>query len=118
MGLAAGALAVSAGTSLISGILNYMSVEKTNKQNYGIYKEQRSDTLAAQKAAETAAAKSFALQKKSELFSENQANLNRTENTEQKGYARLQSAYQRGADLWSQSMAAQQTAVAPLIRRA
>lgn len=104
---------IAAGGSFIAGILNYFSQKDTNKQNYQIYQEQRADEKATQKANEKLAKANLALNTRAQAFSEAEAAKNRTEATEQKGYGRLQNAYQRGADLFTQSMNLLQTKAAP-----
>jgi hypothetical protein len=97
---------LSTGSSLIAGILNYYANERANKQNLGIYKEQRKDSLAAQKLAQ----KNFERQ---QGFSESESQLNRQEGLEQKGYSRLQQSYQRGAELLTRQMNMNQISAAP-----
>lgn len=108
---------VAIGTTLISGILNLMATQDANEKAAAENAVERQDKLAAQRASDVRLDKATKLAERSQKFSEKEATLNRAERTDQTGYNRMQTAYQRGADLWSQSMNAQQAKVAPLIRR-
>jgi len=104
---------IAAGGSFIAGILNYYSQKDTNKQNLQLYREQQAIDKAAQKEQLKMAKANLALNTRAQAFSEAEAGLNRTEATEQKGYGRMMGAYQRGADLFAQSMNLLQAKAAP-----
>lgn len=103
VGLAVG---LPVATTLISGILNLLSGSAANKK-----------ALKQQEEQNRISNEQLALNKRQQEFTESEANLNRQESAEQRGYGRIQNSYQRGAELWAQSMNAQQASVAPLIRR-
>jgi len=113
MGLATTAVV---GGSLISGIFQYYATKETNRLNRELFDISRGDQLAARRFDEKMAKESLALNKRQQTWAESEANKNRTEATEQKGYGRMQAAYQRGADLLTQQMNMNQAKAAPLIR--
>lgn len=107
---------ISAGGSLIAGILQYYATQDTNRQNRQLFDIQRKDTLAARRFDENMAKETLALNKQQQAWAETEAEKNRREALEQKGYGRMQSAYQRGADLLTQQMNMDAAKAAPLIR--
>jgi hypothetical protein len=113
MGLATGLIA---GSSLISGIFQYYATKETNKLNRQLFDIQRGDQLAARRFDEKMAKESLALNKRQQAWAESEAEKNRREALEQKGYGRMQLAYQRGADLLTQQMNMNAAKAAPLIR--
>jgi hypothetical protein len=104
---------VSGGSSFIAGIFNYFANERTNKQNRELFDINRKDTLAVQRSSEKIAKANLALNTRQQNFNESEAEKNRKEATEQKGYGRIQNAYQRGADIFSQQMQLNQIKAAP-----
>ena len=117
----AAATLVSGGTqgvgSLISGILNYYAVKDTNKKNYDLYLRQEKIGLAAQKFNEKMSKQQQALNERQQNFAEKESALARGERAEERGYGRMQSSYQRAAELLSQNMNLLQAKTAPLISR-
>jgi hypothetical protein len=105
--------AISAGGSLVAGIFNYFATKETNRQNRELFDINRKDSLAAQKSSEKLAKANLALNTRQQTFSESEAVANRAEATEQKGYGRIQSAYQRGADIFSKQLQLNQIKAAP-----
>lgn len=106
--LASGGLSLTGG--LVEGVLSYLSNKAINKENLKMAMLLRSDTLAATRAEREHAKKQLALQTRAQAFNEQ-------ETTETKGYNRMQSAYQRGADLLTQQMNLNQIKAAPFIKR-
>lgn len=104
---------MQSGSSLIAGIFNYYATKDTNKKNREIFDINRKDTLAAQKSAEKLAKANLALNTRQQAFNESEAAANRQEATEQKGYGRMMTSYQRGADLLTQNMNLLQAKAAP-----
>lgn len=104
---------IQGGSSFLAGIFNYFANERTNKQNRELFNINREDTLAAQRSSEKQAKAVLALNTRQQAFSEAEAGKNRAEATEQKGYGRIQNAYQRGADIFSQQMQLNQIKAAP-----
>lgn len=104
---------ISGGATVGGGLLQNSANAKANKENLALAHLTRADTLAAQKSNLKLAKQQLALNQRGQDFNENEAILNREENTEQKGYARLQNAYQRGADLMTKQMNMNQIAGAP-----
>jgi hypothetical protein len=104
---------ISGGATVGGGIMQNKSAEKANKENLALAHLTRGDTLAAQKSNMKLAKEQLALSKRGQEFNEQEAVLNREENTEQKGYSRLQNSYQRAADLMTKQINMNQIAGAP-----
>lgn len=100
-------------TTLASGGLNALSGASANKKNLEMAMLQRKDTLAAQKTANAFTREGLTLSKRQQALAEQSTAFNQKETTEQKGYARMQSAYQRAADLLAQNMNLNQAKAAP-----
>lgn len=104
---------VKVGTSLIAGILNYWAQEEANYLNAENNRQERLDNLAAQRSAERLANRNLALNTRQQAFTEAEAGRNRGERAEERGYGRMMSSYQRGADLLTQNMNLLQAKAAP-----
>ncbi len=115
MGLGAAALegGLPVAGSLIAGIFNYYATKSTNKQNLQLYKENRADTLAQNKITNKQNAAQLALATRAQLFGEQQATQARADALENQGYGRMQDSFQRGAELYAQSMNLSQAKAAP-----
>ena len=97
---------ITAASTLGAGSMNLTSNMQANKENLALAKITRKDTLAAQRAT-------LKMAERKQSFDESESALNRKEGLEQKGYARLQSAYQRAADLMTRQINMNQAVAAP-----
>lgn len=102
---------------LLSGILDIYATKDVNKQNLRIYEQERKDKLAAQKTSEMLAKRTLALNERAQIEAEKEAAKNREERSEERGYGRMMSSYERGAALLSQGMGLLQAKTSPLIGR-
>jgi len=108
---------IVAGTSIISGILNYMAAADAQEKNLAGDRLDKAENQKDRMARNALSERELANRERTQAFKETESKLNRAENAEQRGYNRIQNTYNRGADLWTQSMNAQRAKVAPLIRR-
>jgi hypothetical protein len=105
--IAAGAL-IGAGSSILSGILNNYSTDKTNKQTLALAAQQRADTLAQNKIDNDLKKQQLGLQRQSEDFSEK----NTTEDNKVKA---MQNSFQQGQQLYANQINVNKQKAAPFL---
>jgi hypothetical protein len=104
---------IMGGTSLVAGGANAASNASANAKNLEMAMLQRKDTLAAQKTANMFTREGLALNKRQQNLAEENSAYAKKEATEQKGYSRMQTAYERAAKLLSDNMNLNQAKAAP-----
>ena len=104
---------IMAASTVGSGVMGGVSNANANNKNLEMAMLQRKDTLAAQKIQTQLARENLALNKRSANLAEKNSEFNQKETLEQKGYSRMQSAYERAARLLSDNMNLNQAKAAP-----
>lgn len=104
---------IAGGTTLGAGGMSAASAADANAKNLEMAMLNRKDTLAAQKIANAFTREELGLRKRQQKMNEENSAFAQKEALEQKGYARMQSAYERAAKLLSENMNLNQAKAAP-----
>lgn len=104
---------ITAASTLTAGGMSAGSAASANAKNLDMAMLQRKDTLAAQKQQNQFTREGLALNKRAADLNESQVAFNQKEVSEQKGYNRMNTAYERAAKLLSDNMNMNQAKAAP-----
>lgn len=104
---------ITAASTIGAGAMSAGSNANANSKNLEMAMLNRKDTLAAQKQQNVFTREELALKKRAADSTESQVAFNQKEVTEQKGYNRMQTAYERAAKLLSDNMNLNQAKAAP-----
>lgn len=105
------------GASLYSGKKQEKETEKSNTLAYETYQQEREDRLDLQREQTQRARESLSLSKRSQKFAEEQAELNREERDEDRGYNRFQNAANRYSQYLNQKAALTSSRLSPMFSR-
>jgi len=115
--------AAEAGAEIVTGVLNYQEVEKTNRENKAFSERLRQDQLAREAEQNRQQQQAFGLSQqqlgissRGMAFQEKEAMLNRKEKLDETAYNRLQHAADRYATYLNNKQALIKNRLTPLMR--
>lgn len=107
---------ITAGTSIISGLLNLYAQGAANKQNLRLAEQERSDTLAAQKANRKQNQQQIDLNTRQQNFNEADTRYNRGVVQEKTNYDRAREQYTEAIKTLSTKSSLNQVRMAPFAK--